>query len=165
MTIVTKTALATDPQPIAAPIPALRRPADVSYISTAPTAAFASARPAGLAEGEPNELDAAASSTPFSTHNAKIYWLYMRPEGRPIITFGLLSDVKTALDHLAQLFAEQTPRRPPARYTVMASRMPGIFNLGGDLRNFADLIRDKDRAMLEQYGRPASRRNTIARSR
>ena len=47
----------------------------------------------------------------------------------------------------------------------MASRMPGIFNLGGDLRHFADLIRDKDRAMLEKYARPASSRNTSARSR
>ena len=70
----------------------------------------------------------------------------------------------TALDHLAQLFAE-SPEAPPARYTVMASRMPGIFNLGGDLRLFADLIRDKDRVMLEKYARPASSRNTSARSR
>ena len=35
----------------------------------------------------------------------------------------------------------------------MASRMPGIFNLGGDLRLFADLIRDKNRVMLEKYAR------------
>jgi DSF synthase len=76
----------------------------------------------------------------------------MRPAGRPIMTPGLLSDAMTALDHLGQLFAE-TPEAPPARYTVMASRMPGIFNLGGDLRLFADLIRDRNRVMLEKYGR------------
>jgi enoyl-CoA hydratase/carnithine racemase len=34
----------------------------------------------------------------------------------------------------------------------MASRMPGIFNLGGDLRSFANLIREKDRTMLMKYG-------------
>jgi enoyl-CoA hydratase/carnithine racemase len=34
----------------------------------------------------------------------------------------------------------------------MASRMPGIFNLGGDLRSFANLIRQKDRTMLMKYG-------------
>ena len=35
----------------------------------------------------------------------------------------------------------------------MASRVPSIFNLGGDLRLFADLIRDKNRVMLEKYAR------------
>jgi DSF synthase len=30
--------------------------------------------------------------------------------------------------------------------------MPGIFNLGGDLRSFAELIRGKDRTMLLKYG-------------
>ena len=37
------------------------------------------------------------------------------------------------------------------RYTVLASRMPGIFNLGGDLRRFAELIRNQDRATMDAY--------------
>ena len=104
-----------------------------------------------MSEDEPNEL-ALGEFDAVLDANAKIYWLYMRPEGRPIMTPGLLSDAMTALDHLGQLFAE-SPEAPPARYTVMASRMPGIFNLGGDLRLFADLIRNKNCVMLEKYGR------------
>ena len=149
MTIVTKTAFATNRSNVATEF-RLRRPTDVTYLTGAGPA-FASARPAGLFDGEPNEL-ALGEFDAVLDANAKIYWLYMRPAGRPIMTPGLLSDAMTALDHLGQLFAE-TPEAPPARYTVMASRMPGIFNLGGDLRLFADLIRDKNRVMLEKYAR------------
>jgi DSF synthase len=149
MTIVTKTALATFRADSGAD-PRTRRPADVTYLAGAGPA-LASARPAGLYEGEPDEL-ALGEFDAVLDANAKIYWLYMRPEGRPIMTPGLLNDAMTALDHLGQLFAE-SPEAPPARYTVMASRMPGIFNLGGDLRLFADLIRDKNRVMLEKYAR------------
>jgi DSF synthase len=31
--------------------------------------------------------------------------------------------------------------------------MPGIFNLGGDLKQFADLIRNQDRAALDMYAK------------
>jgi DSF synthase len=150
MTIVTKTAFATNRSNAATEF-RLRRPAEVSYIDGA-TAAFASARPAALAEGDPNELNLPELDA-LLDHNAKIYWLYMRPEGKPSFTFGLVRDVKAAIDHLARLFASKFQDEVPARYTVMASRMPGIFNLGGDLRNFANLIRDKDRALLLKYGK------------
>jgi len=150
MTIVTKTAFAPNRSNAATEF-RLRRPAEVSYIDGA-TAAFASARPAALAEGDPNELNLPELDA-LLDHNAKIYWLYMRPEGKPSFTFGLVRDVKAAIDHLARLFASKFQDEVPARYTVMASRMPGIFNLGGDLRNFAELIRDKDRALLMQYGK------------
>ena len=148
MTIVTKTPLSTN-HVNAAFDPRTRRFADETYIDGA--TALATARPEAFSEGEPNEL-ALGEFDAVLDANAKIYWLYMRPAGRPIMTPGLLSDAMTALDHLAQLFAE-SPEAPPARYTVMASRVPGIFNLGGDLRLFADLIRDKNRVMLEKYAR------------
>jgi DSF synthase len=150
MTIVTKTAFAPN-RSHAATGYRLRRPAEVSYIDGA-TAAFTSARPAALSEGDPNELNLPELDAVLD-HNAKIYWLYMRPEGRPSFTFGLVRDVKASIDHLSRLFANKFQGEVPARYTVMASRMPGIFNLGGDLRNFANLIRDKDRATLLKYGK------------
>src|SRR5262249_25097447 len=92
------------------------------------------------------EFDAVLDSS------AGIYWLYMRPEGRPIMTLGLLRDAMTALGHLGQLFAD-SPEAPPARYTVMASRMPGIFNLAGDVRLFAELTRNKNRPMPKKSAR------------
>jgi DSF synthase len=38
-------------------------------------------------------------------------------------------------------------------YFVLASRVPGVFNLGGDLTLFADLIRKGDRPGLQSYAR------------
>lgn len=39
------------------------------------------------------------------------------------------------------------------RYVVLGSSVPGVFSLGGDLGLFMQLIRGRDRAALERYGR------------
>ena len=39
------------------------------------------------------------------------------------------------------------------RYVVLASSVPGVFSLGGDLPLFMHLIRSGDRTALERYGR------------
>ena len=39
------------------------------------------------------------------------------------------------------------------RYVVLGSSVPGVFSLGGDLALFMQLIRARDRAALERYGR------------
>ena len=148
MTIVTKTAVPTNR--INARDLGLYRSAEVTYLDSA--TALASPRRDALSEVDANELTLPELDAVLD-HNAKIYWLYMRPEGCPSFTFGLVRDVKTSIDHLGQLFANSLDGEAPAHYTVMASRMPGIFNLGGDLRNFANLIRNKDAAMLSKYGR------------
>jgi DSF synthase len=148
MTVVTKTAIPA--HPINTPDLRLHRSAEVTYLDSA--TALASPRRNAFSEGDTNELTLPELDAVLD-HNAKIYWLYMRPEGCPSFTFGLVRDVKAAIDHLGQLFANSLDGEAPARYTVMASRMPGIFNLGGDLRNFANLIRNKDAAMLSRYGR------------
>jgi DSF synthase len=76
----------------------------------------------------------------------------MRPAGRASFTFGLLSDMREALFFLTDMYAEATPADPhPVRYSVLASRVPGIFNLGGDLPQFAELIRSRDRSVLRRY--------------
>jgi DSF synthase len=147
MATVTKPTLSNDR--IDAPVDfRARRPGDVS-LREGGAAAFGSARTAR--RDRPHELTLREFDAVLDS-GAGIYWLYMRPEGRPIMTLGLLRDAMTALDHLGRLFAD-SPEAPPARYTVMASRLPGIFNLGGDVRLFAELIRDKNRAMLEKYAR------------
>jgi DSF synthase len=145
MTIVTKTALPTDHLRLAID---RQRPAAVTLLDRAlPPQASAPLAPASTAD--PHELTLAEFDAILET-GAKIYWLYMRPAGRPIMTLGLLRDAVTALEHLKHLF-EASPEAPPARYTVMTSSMPGIFNLGGDLRYFASLIRSQNRAMLAKY--------------
>ena len=149
MTIVTKTPLSTN-SVNAAFDPRTRRFADETYIdgARAPVTAHLEA----FSEGDASEFNLPELDA-LLDHSAKIYWLYMRPEGKPSFTFGLVRDVKAATDHLGRLFANNLEGEAPARFTVMASRMPGIFNLGGDLRSFANLIREKDRTMLLQYGK------------
>lgn len=90
------------------------------------------------------EIDAAADTI----------WAFMRPQGPPSYTPGLLRDLAEMRTSLRRL-ADQRQRRgePPLRYFVGGSRIPGVFNLGGDLGRFAGWIRDRDRASLETYGR------------
>ena len=79
MTIVTKTPLSTN-HINAAFDPRTRRFADETYIDGA--TALATARPEAFSEGDPSELNLPELDAVLD-HNAKIYWLYMRPEGKP----------------------------------------------------------------------------------
>lgn len=77
-----------------------------------------------------------------------IYWQWMSPSRRPSYTMELLSAMQ---DSLAQ--ARDLIRAAPGglRYLVTGSRVPGIFNLGGDLPHFARLIEAGDREALRTY--------------
>ena len=44
-------------------------------------------------------------------------------------------------------------KRVPVDYVVYGSRVPGIFNLGGDLNMFVQAIMRQDRALLQSYAR------------
>lgn len=83
--------------------------------------------------------------------HARILWQHMKPAGRPSFTMGLLSDMRAAQRWVESVFANQPGGDARMRYVVMASAMPGIFNLGGDLPLFVELIRAKDRAGLRRY--------------
>lgn len=80
-------------------------------------------------------------------------WGYFRPRGRPCFGLGLLRDIR---QHDSALAAnggkvEVEGELLPARYYVCGSRVPGVFNLGGDLSLFLMLIRSKDREALANY--------------
>lgn len=84
--------------------------------------------------------------------HARVLWQHMKPTGRPSFTMGLLSDMRAAQRWVESVLANVGEAgEAPMRYVVMASRMPGIFNLGGDLPLFVQLIRAKDRAGLRRY--------------
>jgi DSF synthase len=133
-----------------------RRPVDFSLLDSA-SSAYAAGNAPLQTSSDPAELNLGELDAVLD-HGSKIYWQYMRPAGKPSFTLGLLRDMKTSIDHLTRIFADSYASEAPvrytvmaSRYTVMASRMPGIFNLGGDLRHFAELIRNKDRNTLRQY--------------
>ena len=82
----------------------------------------------------------------------RILWQFMKPQLRPSFTMALLQDMRRFLAWVAQLCAQRDARgETPVRYMVLASKMPGIFNLGGDLPCFVSLIRAGDREGLRQY--------------
>jgi DSF synthase len=85
---------------------------------------------------------------------SKTLWQYMTPIDRPSFTPDLLRDMTTALDMVEAAFADwQAHDEPPVSFLVLASKMPGIFNLGGDLRLFLRLIEERDRDGLLWYAR------------
>lgn len=82
----------------------------------------------------------------------RIFWQWMKPEGRPSYTLGMLREIRRSLDRVQAMFVERAGDPEPAvKYVVMGSKMPGIFNLGGDLPLFADRIRAGDGEALRHY--------------
>ncbi|MDJ0389919.1 crotonase/enoyl-CoA hydratase family protein [Roseomonas sp. E05] len=98
--------------------------------------------------------------------SSRTAWCVMRPQGRPSYTLELMQDVHRMQHAMAELFAGQAESgQRPVDWFVMASAVPGIYNLGGDLAHFAERIRARDHASLVRYGHiavEAIHRNTIA---
>lgn len=89
----------------------------------------------------------------FDVHE-KIVWYFMNPTSRPSATVGLMKDIKRLQTLVRTIHeAHNDPRDPPIRYMALSSRMPGIFNLGGDLALFAQLIRERNRDALDRYAK------------
>lgn len=81
-------------------------------------------------------------------------WAFMRPSGRPSYTRGLLRDLDTLQQAIKSESAEaRVNGELPVQYFVLASKIPGIFNLGGDLTLLARHIRSQDRHGLMTYAR------------
>lgn len=82
----------------------------------------------------------------------RVFWNYMKSRSRPSYTMGMLSDIRRAMNVVKGMFRDYDGQgEQPVNYVVFASRMPGIFNLGGDLPLFVDLIRAGDAEGLRAY--------------
>jgi DSF synthase len=83
-------------------------------------------------------------------------WGYFNPrEGTPCYSLGLLRDI---LDHDQELVANRghvdvDGVLHAVNYYVTASRIRGVFNVGGDLALFSMLIKAQDRDALAQYAK------------
>jgi len=82
-------------------------------------------------------------------------WLRWNPNPRPNFNPELLQDLDRYCRFMAQSGAgiECQGERMPLEYAVLASKAPGVFNLGGDLNLFKRLIDAHDREGLLEYGR------------
>ncbi|MDO9708553.1 crotonase/enoyl-CoA hydratase family protein [Paracraurococcus lichenis] len=83
-----------------------------------------------------------------------VYWCRLRPTGRPCFSRELLRDIASMHAAIPELFAADAPL-PPPRWFVCGSAIPGIYNLGGDLGLFRELIAAGDREGLVRYGHAA----------
>ncbi|TVR95287.1 MAG: enoyl-CoA hydratase [Rhodospirillales bacterium] len=83
--------------------------------------------------------------------NSGVLWTSMMPERRPSSTPSLLANVDGLLDCVERAWEEAGDGEAPIRYLVVSSRVPGIFNLGGDLPLFLDLISAGDGEGLRRY--------------
>ncbi|HEX8012949.1 MAG TPA: crotonase/enoyl-CoA hydratase family protein [Casimicrobiaceae bacterium] len=84
-----------------------------------------------------------------------VLWGFMDPKPRPTFNPALLTELRGFVDAIVQpgglIWHEGTQRA--INYAVIASKVPGVFNLGGDLALFREAISKHDRDMLVQYGR------------
>ena len=79
-------------------------------------------------------------------------WCNMSASERPNFHLALLDDLARAQAAVrAGLTHDASGLLPAVRTVVLASRSPGVYNLGGDLGLFADYIRSQDRARLTEY--------------
>jgi DSF synthase len=80
-------------------------------------------------------------------------WCYMHPQERASFTPELLADMARLQGEFGRMFSDAGGTDLPPRYLVVGSHVPGVFNLGGDLGLFADLIRSGDAERLRRYAR------------
>jgi len=80
-------------------------------------------------------------------------WHYLNPVPRPVFTQTLLSEMLDVQEHVKRHLLEHGPENAEIQYLVLASASPEVFSLGGDLKLFAQLIRNRDRDCLISYGR------------
>lgn len=90
----------------------------------------------------------------FDKHSHAL-WSRWSAEPRPCFNPRLLGDIRSYYDFLSRTdgIFECGDGTYPIEYVVLASGMPGVFNLGGDLDLFKQLIGAKDRPGLLRYGR------------
>ena len=77
-----------------------------------------------------------------------IFWCWMHPLGKPIVTSELLMDLKSMHRSLPSILDQA---KKPVGYYVFASRTRGTYSLGGDLSFFAESVRSGNRAAIHAY--------------
>lgn len=84
-------------------------------------------------------------------------WSRWNADPRPCFNPRLLADIRGYYSFLSDsggsLPSDNQNSPLSIDYVVLASRMPGVFNLGGDLDLFKQLIAAQDRLGLLRYGR------------
>lgn len=93
--------------------------------------------------------------TQFSTRydfETSAIWCWMQPEPRPCINSALIDELMHLQKQLTRTYKNQHPDTIwPFRHLILASKTPGIYNLGGDLNLFKHCIQNRDAEALRDY--------------
>lgn len=84
-----------------------------------------------------------------------VYWAHMNPRPRACFNLQLLAELSSYATGIADsggIFRHQGAQHAIG-YAVIASKVPGVFNLGGDLALFKQAILEGNREQLVAYGR------------
>ena len=84
-----------------------------------------------------------------------VMWSFMRPEPRPCFNKTCLNDLLAHHTYLQSTQGEivSQVKLQQVNYLVLASGVEGVFNLGGDLSVFRELIIAQDRTHLLEYAK------------
>jgi DSF synthase len=84
-----------------------------------------------------------------------VAWTFMNPPGVPCFNLGLLDELRshdTAIEASGGRLLHKGDLRQ-IRYYVGASKIENVFNLGGDLALFVQLVKSQDRDALAHYAK------------
>ena len=103
---------------------------------------------------QPQQNDYTQLTTYYDELN-QVAWGYMNAEPRPCFTGTLLREIVDWFGDVARRIDD--PDSADVNYVVVASGHPGVYNLGGDLNLFRQLIEARDRESLYKYAQACIR--------
>lgn len=81
-------------------------------------------------------------------------WSYTKPNIRPCYSIELLKEFRSLQRDIIDYFVLNNMNpKTPIKYFVNASQTPEIYNYGGDLNLFSELIKNKDSKKLFEYAK------------
>jgi DSF synthase len=105
--------------------------------------------------GEATEYFFSEQLSAFFDREQHAMWLRWNPTPRPNFNPDLLRDLGRYCRFITHTGGEVNygGESTPVEYAILASKVPGVFNLGGDLSLFTRLIDSQDRDGLLGYGK------------
>lgn len=86
-----------------------------------------------------------------NTETATI-WVGMKPIGRQCFTLSMLMELHDVMHKLNEYGSLDSSNLDSIHYLVLESAHPDIYNLGGDLEYFSELVKQQDSGKLKDYG-------------
>jgi DSF synthase len=130
-------------------------PQAVLGVPAAPVAKPPIVAPPGPSRPRPHEYFFSEQLSAFYDSDLRAMWLRWKPSPRPSFNPDLLRDLDRYCRFLTQTEGrlQFDDREGRIEYAVLTSRVKDVFNLGGDLQLFTQLIEQQDRDGLLRYGR------------